>query len=125
MFSSPILNLNLSPKGLYFFTLNEAQTEGNLHFQPIVLSISSFYTLILKGILGVWGKRMFLEDCSSHPPVFFSTPRVSLNAPKKKGRITRAVFLHRFSTPYVQIFRSNFSFKKDGSQDPYFFVQFF
>jgi hypothetical protein len=42
------------------------------------------------------------EVCSSHPPVFFSTPRVSLNAPKKKGRTTRAVFLHKFSTPYVE-----------------------
>jgi hypothetical protein len=47
-------------------------------------------------------KGIQIGDCSSHPPVFFSTPRVSLNAPKKKGRTTRAVFLHKFSTPYVE-----------------------
>jgi hypothetical protein len=48
------------------------------------------------------------------PPGFLFHPRVSLNAPNKKGRTTRAVFLHEFSTPYVEKWygkRDTYSFK--------------
>jgi hypothetical protein len=57
--------------------------------------------------LTTWRRLLF------PPPGFLFHPRVSLNAPKKKGRTTRAVFLHKFSTPYVE--------KWYGKRDTYFF----
>jgi hypothetical protein len=107
MFSSPILNLNLSPKGLYFFTLNEAQTEGNLHFQPIVLSISSFYTcvwhLFWKEFWGCGGRECFWVTASNVKKprnIYRPNPiKEERSVLKPRGKVTHSIVVS-LSSPF-------------------------